>query len=278
MARLETSERAGLPNTAFAYVDSRGRRRLPIHDESHVRNALARFSQVEFEDEAARERARTRLLKAAKKYGIVPVGFIAGQLQTERVLGHRSAHQRVELPTGFVTMLMTDIEGSTALVQQIGDGYRQVIDDVWSILRGTSARFAGATVETRADEFFAVFASPADAVTAAVAIQLELGERRWSDGVDVRVRVGVHSGWPTRTDDNYIGIPVHVASRVCGVAHGGQIVTSGDTREAVKGATLDGVRFRSLGAHKLRGLPDAVDLFQIAAKGLPTRFPPPRRP
>ena len=84
---------------------------------------------------------------------------------------------RAELPTGFVTMLMTDIEGSTALVQQLGDGYRQVIDGVWSVLRTTTERRGGATVETRADEFFAVFASPADAVMTAVAIQRELAER-----------------------------------------------------------------------------------------------------
>ena len=84
MSRLDASKRARLPDSAFAYVDSRGRRRLPIHDEAHVRNALARFNQVAFEDEAARERARTRLLNAAKKYGIVPVGFITGQLQSER--------------------------------------------------------------------------------------------------------------------------------------------------------------------------------------------------
>src|SRR4029434_631209 len=79
MSRLASSKRARLPVSAFAYVDSRGRRRLPIHDESHVRNALARFSQVAFEDEASRERARMRLLNAAKKYSIVPVGFITGQ-------------------------------------------------------------------------------------------------------------------------------------------------------------------------------------------------------
>ena len=84
MSRLAASKRARVPATAFAYVDSRGRRRLPIHDEAHVRNALARFSQVGFEDEAARERTRTRLLNAAKKFGIVPVGFITGQLQSER--------------------------------------------------------------------------------------------------------------------------------------------------------------------------------------------------
>jgi sigma-B regulation protein RsbU (phosphoserine phosphatase) len=84
MARLTASERASLPDSAFAYVDSRGRRRLPIHDEAHVRNALARFNQVAFEDDAARQRARRRLLEAAKKYGIVPIGFITGQLQSER--------------------------------------------------------------------------------------------------------------------------------------------------------------------------------------------------
>jgi len=83
MPQLDTKTRARLPDSAFAYVDSRGVRRLPINDEAHVRNALARFNQVRFEDEAARERARTRLLKAAKKYGIVPVGFMTGQLRTQ---------------------------------------------------------------------------------------------------------------------------------------------------------------------------------------------------
>src|SRR5215471_12418981 len=84
MPRLDASKRARLPDSAFAYVDSRGRRRLPIHDKAHVRNALARFNQVGFEDEAARELARKRLLNAARKYRIVPVGFITGQLQSER--------------------------------------------------------------------------------------------------------------------------------------------------------------------------------------------------
>src|SRR5262245_18962352 len=84
MPRLKTSKRARLPDRAFAYVDSRGRRRLPIHDKAHVRNALARFNQVAFENDAAREGARKRLLNAAKKYGIVPVGFFTGQLKAER--------------------------------------------------------------------------------------------------------------------------------------------------------------------------------------------------
>ena len=83
MPQLDGKARAKLPDSAFAYIDSRGRRRLPINDEAHVRNALARFNQTSFEDEAARDRARTRLLKAAKKYAIVPVGFMTGQLQSQ---------------------------------------------------------------------------------------------------------------------------------------------------------------------------------------------------
>src|SRR5207302_9775911 len=83
MTYLDGKTRALLPNSAFAYIDSRGRRRLPINDEAHVRNALARFNQTSFEDEAARDRARTRLLKAARKYGIVPIGFMTGQLQSQ---------------------------------------------------------------------------------------------------------------------------------------------------------------------------------------------------
>src|SRR2546421_10134612 len=83
MTQLDEKARARLPDSAFAYIDSHGGRRLPISDEAHVRNALSRFSQVRFENEAARDRARTRLLKAAKKYGIVPIGFMSGQLRTQ---------------------------------------------------------------------------------------------------------------------------------------------------------------------------------------------------
>src|SRR2546430_16767202 len=83
MSQLNAKKRSQLPKSAFAYVDSKGRRRLPIKDEPHVRNALARFNQVAFEDDAARERARKRLLSAAKKYGIVPIGFMTGQLRSQ---------------------------------------------------------------------------------------------------------------------------------------------------------------------------------------------------
>ena len=276
MARLESSERNDLPDRAFAYVDARGRRRLPIHDAAHVRNALARFNQVRFEDDTTRDRARTRLLNAAKKHGIVPLGFIASQLDTERAVGERRALESVELPTGFLTMLMTDVEDSSGLVERLGEQYRELIGGVRTLLRETAVAFAGQAVETRADEFFAVFESPGSALQAAIAVQRELRERSWTDGAEVRVRIGLHSGYPTLDEVNYIGLAIHTTARVCAAAHGGQVIVSGDTKEASKGQRPTGLRLIPLGEHRLRGIPNAVPLFQAAAKGLPSRFPPPR--
>jgi class 3 adenylate cyclase len=121
-----------------------------------------------------------------------------------------------------------------------------------------------------------VFEGPGSALETAVAIQRELRQRSWDDGLEVRVRIGVHSGYPTLADANYIGLPVHAAARICAAAHGGQILISGDTREAVLSSRPDGVRFRSIGQFRLRGLPDPIALFQVGAKGLSSRFPPPR--
>lgn len=277
MAKLDSTKRADLPDSAFAYVDSKGKRRLPINDEAHVRNALARFEQVSFENEAARERARKKLLTAAKKHGIMPVGFITGQLQSERERGVQQANEPVVLPTGFVTMMMTDIEGSTALVHRLGDGYGELIDSIRSILRESAVAGGGIVVETRADEFFAVFTEPGAALDAAIAIQRDLRARSWPDGLTVRVRIGIHSGEPTVTDANYIGMDVHAAARICAAAHGGQIVVSSATRQAALRTTQTTVRYRSLGAHRLRGLPEPMTLFQVGAKGLAAKFPPPRK-
>jgi len=253
MARLDAADRATLPDTAFAYVDSRGRRRLPIHDASHVRNALARFNQVAFEDEAARDRARTRLLKAARKYRIVPVGFIAAQLRSERA---RSAlSDPAPLPSGFVTLLMTDVEGSTALVQRLGDGYGKLIDGTRALLTDAVSATGGLVVDWRADDFFAAFETPRAGLEAAVAIQRSLRERSRADDLRVRVRAGIHSGYPTLRGAAYIGLAVHTTARVCGIAQGGQILVSGDARLAARESAPDGVRFRSLGDFRLRGLP-----------------------
>jgi class 3 adenylate cyclase len=273
MAQLGSAERGRLPDSAFAYIDSRGRRRLPIHDAAHVRNALARFNQVAFEDDAARDRARKRLLNAARKFKIVPVGFITNQLQSERELG-RLGDEPVPLPSGFVTMLLTDIEGSTALVHRLGDHYGDLLERVRALLRDTAVGSGGHVVETRADEFFAVFERPAAALSTALTVQRQLGAWALAGDEDVRVRVGIHSGYPRLAKANYIGMAVHAAARICSASHGGQIVVSGDFRTAVGAPLPDGVRLRKLGTYALRGLPDEVELYQVAAKGLPNRFPP----
>ncbi|MGH7566568.1 MAG: adenylate/guanylate cyclase domain-containing protein, partial [Gemmatimonadota bacterium] len=338
MAKLDPRKRDQLPKSAFAYIDSRGKRRLPIHDESHVRNALSRFNQVRFEDDAARERARKRLLTAAKKYGIVPIGFITGQIETERAhaaagrlvieLGRSGAPGELEqrlrsvlrdptlavlhwskssgayldghgkpvplpaegdpravtfleregrpmtalvhdpavlddpdlaktvlaavrfviekdrgygqvaatatkaaaLPTGFVTLLMSDIESSTALLRRLGDRYRDLLNDVRDTQRTAVSRAGGREIDFRADEFFAVFERGVDAVAAGTTMQRALRERAWPEDLEVRIRIGIHSGQPTLTDAGYIGLAVHTAARVCAAAHGGQVLVSGATR------------------------------------------------
>ena len=278
MSQLSTRARAGLPNTAFAYVDSKGQRRLPIHDEAHVRNALARFNQIKFEDDAARERARKRLLTAAKKYGIVPIGFITGQLTTERLEGESSARAGVvrSLPTGQVTFLLTDIEDSTGLLRRLGDRYAELLDDVRRLLRRAVRRSGGREVDVRADELFAVFKQPARALGAALAMQRSVSARAWPGDAGVRVRIGLHTGRPTRTDSGYVGLPVHVAARICAAGHGGQILLSDATVRAVAPSVPAGVGFRPLGDHRLHGLPEPQPLFQLTAPDLPAKFPPPR--
>jgi class 3 adenylate cyclase len=270
MAKLTAAERARLPDRAFAYIDAAGHRRLPIHDEAHVRNALARFERVRFPDDASRDRARARLLNAAKRYGIVPVGFMAGQLRSER--SARSADYS-SLPTGTVTFLLTDIEASTILLRELGDDYAALLREVRSVIRAAVRRGGGHRVDAHGDEYLAVFERPVPAVQAAVELQRATAAHDWPAGVEVRVRAGIHSGRPTLTEAGYVGLAVHTVARVCSVGHGGQILVSGQTRKAMGGRTPSGVRLRSLGAHRLAGLARAETLYQVLAPGLQARFP-----
>lgn len=268
MAQLSAQDRANLPDRAFAYIDSKGGRRLPIHDESHVRNALARFARVKFEDDAAREKARRRLLSAAKRYGIVPLGFIDGQFQSER---RSRSNDFSALPRGAVTFLMTDIERSTALLRDMESDYAGLLRDVRTLIRNAVRTSGGHQVDAHADEVLAVFTRPGPAIEAAIEVQRRLRAGTWSIS-KVRIRAGVHSGRPTLTDSGYVGLAVHTVARVCFVGHGGQIVVSRATRSAVEGSLPVGVRLRSLGRHRLAGLPIET-LYQVEAKGLSTRFP-----
>lgn len=267
MAKLNSSKRAKLPDSAFAYIDARGRRRLPIHDEAHLRNALARFNQVAFENDAAKDRARKRLLNAAKKFGIVPVGFIQGQLQA-------AAPQTTSLPTGFVTFMMTDIEGSTALLRHLGDRYGELLNDIRDMIRSAVAQKFGHEIDARADEFFAVFESATDAIEAGIAIQRAFMKKDWPEKLAVRVRMGMHSGYPTLTDTGYIGLCVHTTARVSAAAHGRQIIISEETMNTIKETVPKEIGYRNLGQYQLAGLAEAVSLYQVEVDGLSTDFPP----
>jgi class 3 adenylate cyclase len=261
--RLSAKERAQLPDRAFAYIDSRGRRRLPIHDAAHVRNALARFNQVAFEDEAARDRARNRLLSAAKKHGIMPIGFISSQLEPQR-----------KLPKGHVTFLLTDLEGSTELLRRLDDRYAGLLTDVRRLVRAAVRSAGGREVSARGDDLFVVFEHAPAAVEAALGIQRAMRAAAWPEGLDVRLRIGLHRGRPALTDTGYVGLSVHAAARICFAGHGGQILVSSPVRAAVIDSLPDGVSLRSLGAWRFRGLPEPVDLFQVEAADLLPDFPP----
>jgi class 3 adenylate cyclase len=276
MTQLSQNARDSLPDSAFAYIDSGGRRRLPINDEAHVRNALARFDQTSFEDEAARDRARTRLLKAAKKYRIVPVGFMTGQLRSQSTRAAAGLGLAHGLPSGLVTFLLTDIADSTRLVRTLGERYGALLTDVRRILRAAIRASGGREVDVRADELFAVFEQTRPAIEAALVIQRKVSARAWPEDAPVLIRVGLHAGRPDLTDTGYVGLPVHTAARICFAAHGGQIVVSRAVREAMDGAAAFEATFRDLGLHQLHGLPAPEALFQVVVADLPADFPPPR--
>src|SRR5688572_5235101 len=145
-----------------------------------------------------------------------------------------------DLPTGTVTFLFTDIEGSTGLLQALGDRYPAVHDQHAAIVRNAVAEGGGVEVSTHGDAFFVAFRSPAGAVRAAVAAQQGLAGHDWSPGPPVRVRMGIHTGEATLGGDDYVGIDVHRAARIADAAHGGQVVLSDATRALVQHALPSG--------------------------------------
>jgi class 3 adenylate cyclase len=263
MPPLTAKQRRQLPDRAFAYIDSSGRRRLPIHDAAHVRNALARFNQVAFEDDAARDQARSRLLRAAKKHGIMPIGFINAQLEPQR-----------RLPTGHLTFLLTDLERSTELLRRLEDRYAPLLAGVRRLVRGAVRSAGGHLVSARGDDVFAVFEQAPAALDGALAIQRAMQAETWPGESDVRLRIGLHRGLPKMTDTGYVGLSVHAAARICFAAHGGQIVMSSAVHTAVAGSLAHGVALRSLGPWRFQGLPEPVEIFQVETPDLHADFPP----
>lgn len=183
-----------------------------------------------------------------------------------------------ELPTGTVTLLFTDIEGSTRLLQQVGQRYDGILMECRQLLRAAFQRWNGYEVDTQGDAFFVAFTRATDAVSAAVEMQRALVAHPWPDGAAVHVRMGLHTGEPQRSAEGYVGLDVHRAARIMSAGHGGQVLLSQTTRDLIEHDLPDGVSLRDLGVHRLKDLLLPSHLFDLLISGLPADFPPLRTP
>ena len=181
-----------------------------------------------------------------------------------------------DLPTGTVTFLFTDIEGSTRLLQELGDRYAAARDEHAEILRAAIAGGGGVEVNTHGDSFFVVFPSPQAAVESAVAAQRALAAHDWSSGTPLRVRMGLHTGEGVLGGDDYVGIDVNLAARIAQAAHGGQTLVSDATRGLVQHALPSGVSLKDLGEHRLKDIAHPERLSDLVVEGLAADHPPPR--
>ncbi len=206
--------------------------------------------------------------------GLEPSPFLT-ELERQ-ILSHDvtlSAPARRVLPVGTVTLLFTDIEGSTRLLRQLGERYGDVLAQHQLILRDAVERCDGREVDTQGDSFFFAFASAKSALAAAVIAQRALAEHEWPDGARVRVRMGLHTGEPAVGEERYVGLGVHRAARIGAVGHGGQVLLSNATRELVEDE-VGGVGVRALGTYRLKDFDRPEPLFQLDIDRLQTEFEP----
>ena len=174
------------------------------------------------------------------------------------------------LPHGTVTLVFTDVEGSTQLVQRLGDDYAHVLDDHRRLFHEAVEREGGVVIDARGDEFFVVFVDARRAAAAVAAAQKAFAEHDWPSGVELRVRMGLHTGEPTVRGHTYFGLDVHRAARICQAGSGGQILLSKRTRDSLDSAQ----ELADLGEHNLPGIDEPERLFQLNVPGLPAQFPP----
>jgi class 3 adenylate cyclase/streptogramin lyase len=179
-----------------------------------------------------------------------------------------------QLPTGTVTLLFTDIEGSTRLLKALGDRYGTMLADHHRLLRAAFDEAGGHEIDTQGDAFFVAFNRAKDAVAAALAVQRSLESHPWPDGNPVRVRIGIHTAEPAVGGERYVGLGVHRAARLCAAGHGGQTLLSGATRELVEEALPPGAALRDLGEHRLKDLDRPEHIFQLVDDGRSADFPP----
>ena len=172
------------------------------------------------------------------------------------------------LPTGTLTFLFTDLEGSTRLLHEFGDAYAPLLETHRGLIRAAIAARGGLEFGTGGDALFVVFDSAESAVAAATEAQHALASYPWPAGVTLRVRMALHTGEARVVDGDYVGVPLHVVARLCSAGHGGQILVSETTRALAPTPTLE-----SLGMHRLRDVPEPVEIFQVSVDGLDANFP-----
>ena len=181
-----------------------------------------------------------------------------------------------ELPTGTVTFLFTDIEGSTRLLEELGEGFRALQDAHSAIVRDAVSQHGGVEIRTEGDSFFVVFETPGAAMRAVVGAQRGIDRYRWPQGHALRVRMGMHTGDGVLGGGDYLGLDVVRAARIAAVGWGGQVVISDALRALVEHDLPEGVAIRSLGVHRLKDLSHPEHLFDLVIEGLPSEFPPVR--
>ena len=171
------------------------------------------------------------------------------------------------LPTGTLTFLFTDLEGSTHLLQRLGDRYPALLAAHYELMRAAFGRRGGREVGTRGDALFVVFEQASAAVAGAAAAQVALARYDWPDDCEVRVRMGLHTGEAEVVDGDYVGVAVHAAARICSAAHGGQVLVSDVTR-LIAEPELTETSFVDLGRHRLKDLDEPVTLAQVVHPGV----------
>ncbi len=178
------------------------------------------------------------------------------------------------LPGGTVTLLFTDIEGSTALLQTLGDRYGRLLSEHHRILRAAFTDQNGTEVDSAGDGLFFTFPSARAALLGAIEAQRQIARSEWPGNVAVKVRMGMHTGEPHSGEGGYIGIDVHRAARICGVGHGGQILVSQTSHDLLGTELPQDVSLIDLGEHRLKDLIVPQRLYQVAAEGLARGFGP----
>ena len=178
------------------------------------------------------------------------------------------------LPAGTVTLLFADVEGSTRLLNLLGERFGPARARMRELVRKAAADHHGAEVDWAGDGVFLAFGRAADAVAAAAEIQRSLAAEPWPHDEAHRLRIGIHTGEPDLGPEGYVGMDVVIAARVCAASHGEQVVVTRATRDMAGEEPLPGAAFRPLGHHRLKDVPAAAQLFQLVAPDLHDDFPP----